>query len=184
MIMYIPKLYKFIEYVITIMLIAFPLLAQNDTRVSQDELKKTGINYYNYSDPGKINIEIIVIGGVKNPGKYLVPEGTTAIDILSLAGAVLKEETSDNIKLIRNTEKSGKLNDNNIISLAYRDLFKDEQLKSINKLNPILLHGDILAIPITPEKTFWDNFRDVSSVVTPLVTLGTLIISIISLSKK
>ena len=166
------------------MLITCPIFAQNDTRVSEDELKKTGINYFNYSDPGKINIEIIVLGGVKNPGKYLVPEGTTVIDILGLSGNVLHEETSDNIRLIRSTQKGGKLSDNSIITLSYRDLFKDEPLTSINKSNPVLLHGDILVIPITPEKSFWDNFRDISSVITPLLTIGTLIITIISLSKN
>jgi hypothetical protein len=57
-------------------------------------------------------------------------------------------------------------------------------LTSINKSNPVLLHGDILVIPITPEKSFWDNFRDISSVITPLLTIGTLIITIISLSKN
>ena len=121
---------------------------------------------------------------MKNPGKYLVPTGTTVIDVLGLAGNVLQEETTDNIRLLRNSQKGEKLSDDNILTLKYREIFKDALLKSVNKSNPILLPGDILIIPITPEKTFWDNFRDVSSVVTPLITIGTLIISIISLSKK
>ena len=178
------KLFKFYLTYAIIFFLTCPLLAQKDTRVGEDELKKTGINYYNYSDPDKINIEIIVLGGVKNPGKYLVPTGTTVIDVLGLAGNVLQEETTDNIRLLRNSQKGEKLSDDNILTLKYRDIFKDALLKSVNKSNPILLPGDILIIPITPEKTFWDNFRDVSSVVTPLITIGTLIISIISLSKK
>jgi len=178
------KLNNIFKIITIVLLFNCPLYAQKDTRVGEDELKKTGINYFNYSDPDKINMEIIVLGGVKNPGKYLVPEGTTVIDILGLSGNLLKEETADNIKLIRSTQKNGKLSDNNIIALNYRELFKDEPLTSVNKSNPVLLAGDVLIIPISPEKTFWDYFRDVSSVVTPLIAIGTLIISLLTLSKK
>jgi SLBB domain len=179
-----PKFCYFIEIIIIIAVITLPLYAQKDTRVTSEELKKTGMNYFNYSDPGKINIEINVLGGVRYPGRYLVPEGTTVIELLSLSGNVLQEETADNIKLIRSTHQSGELSDSNIITLSYREIFKDEKLKSINKPNPVLVHGDILVVPITPGKTFWDIFRDVSLVVTPLATVATLIISIISLSKQ
>ena len=159
------------------------LYAQRDIKVTPEELKKIGTNYFNYSDPSKINIEVKVLGGVRNPGVYLVPEGTSVIDILTLSGNVLQEETADNIKLIRTSQQSGKLSDDNIITLNYRDIFKDEKLKSINKVNPVLVYGDILVVPMTPEKTFWDFFKDASLVITPLATLATLIISIIALSK-
>jgi len=172
------------EIIIIIAVNTMLLYAQDDTKITAEELKKTGVNYFNYSDPGKINIEINVLGGVKFPGRYLVPEGTNVIELLSLSGNVLQEETADNIKLIRTSKQSGKLSDNNIITLNYREMFKDEELKSINKSNPVLAPGDILVVPITPEKTFWDTFRDVSLVVTPLAAFATLIISIITLSKQ
>lgn len=179
-----PKFCYFIEIIVIIAVNSLHLYAQDDTRVTAEELKKTGINYFNYSDPGKVNIEVTVLGGVKYPGRYLVPEGTHVIGLLSLSGNVLQEETADNIRLIRTTQQSGKLSDSNIITLNYREIFKDEKLKSINKPNPLLVHGDILVIPITPEKTFWDFFSDISLVVTFIATLATLIVSIISLSKQ
>lgn len=179
-----PKLCYLIEIITIIAVNTLPFYAQDDTRVTAEELKKTGTNYFNYSDPGKVNIEIAVLGGVRYPGIYLVPEGTNVIELLSLSGNVLQEETADNIRLIRTTQQSGKLSDSNIITLNYREIFKDEKIKSINKPNPVLFHGDILVVPITPEKTFWDYFRDISLVVTPLATLATLIVSIISLSKQ
>ena len=169
-----------IEIILIIAVNALPLYAQPDTRVTSEELKKTGTNYFNYSDPGKINIEITVLGGVKYPGIYL---GTKVIELISLSGNVLKEETADNIKLIRPSRNNGKLYDRRVITLNYRDIFEDEELKSVNKLNPVLVHGDVLVIPMTPEKTFWDFFKDASLVITPLATLATLIISIIALSK-
>ena len=180
------KYHKFgflIEIILIIAVNTLPLYAQPDTRVTSEELKKTGTNYFNYSDPGKINIEITVLGGVRNPGIYLVPEGTKVIELISLTGNVLQEETADNIKLIRPSQKHGNLYDRRVITLNYREIFEDEELKSVNKLNPVLVHGDVLVIPMTPEKTFWDFFKDASLVITPLATLATLIISIIALSK-
>ena len=178
------RLHSIFKILLFILLFNYPLNAQNDTRVGEEEIKKIGLNYFNYSDPDKTNIEVIVLGGVKNPGKYLVPVGTTVIDIMGLSGNLLREETADNIKLLRDAQKAGKLTDNNIVLLSYRDLFRDEPLKSVNKSNPVLLAGDILIIPITPEKTFWDYFISVSAVVTPLVAIGTLIVSVLTLSKQ
>lgn len=182
--MFNPKFRYLIEIIVIIAVNSLHVYAQDDTRVTAEELKKTGMNYFNYSDPGSVNIEVTVLGGVKYPGRYLIPEGTNVIGLLSLSGNVLKEETADNIRLIRTSQQSGKLSDNNIITLDYSEIFKDEKVKSINKPNPLLVHGDILVVPLTPEKTFWDIFSDVSLVVTPIATIAALIISIISLSKQ
>lgn len=160
------------------------LYAQRDIKVTPEELKKIGTNYFNYSDPSKVNIEVRVLGGVRNPGIYLVPEGTSVIDLLSLSGNVLQQETADNIKLIRTNPLSGRLSDGNIITLNYSEIFEDSKLKSIHKSNPELTAGDILVVPMTPERTFWDFFRDFSLVITPLATLATLIITVISFSKQ
>lgn len=181
--MYYSKLCNFFVIIIIIAVNSFTLFAQDDTRVTAEELKKIGYNYFNYSDPGKINIEITVLGGVKNPGRYLIPEGTTFIELLGLAGNVLLEETADNIRLIRATQQGDRLSDNNIITLNYRNFFEDENLKSINNPNPILVHGDILVVPINRARTFWDDFQDASTVLSPVLGLATLIISILALSK-
>lgn len=178
------KLCCLIEIIIIFNVINLPSYAQDETRVTAEELKKSGYNYFNYSDPGKVNIEINVLGGVKNPGRYLVPEGTTVIELLSLSGNVIQEETADNIKLIRTSQQRERLSDNNIVTLNYREIFEDETLKSINKPNPLLVHGDILVVPIKRARTFWEDFQDVSSVLTPLLSVATLIVSVIALSKQ
>lgn len=178
-----PKLCYLIEIIIIIAVNTLPLYAQNDTRVTAEELKKIGYNYFNYSDPGKVNIEINVLGGVKNPGKYLVPEGTTVIELLCLSGNVLQEETAENIKLIRTAQLTGRLSDSNIITLDYREIFKDEKIKSIDKPNPLLVHGDILVVPIKRARIFLDDFLDATAVLVPLMSLATLIITIITLKK-
>jgi hypothetical protein len=180
-----PKICYLFAIIAIIVVNTFAVYAQDDddTRVTAEELKKIGLNYFNYSEPGKVNIEITVLGGVRNPGRYLIPEGTTFIELLSLSGNVLQEETADNIRLIRASQKDGKLSDSNIVTLNYRQFFEDEKLKSVNNPNPVLAHGDIVVVPLKRARTFWDDFQDVSLVVTPLVSIATLIVSIIALNK-
>lgn len=165
------------------MLFSGIVFAQIDTRVGEFETKKVGQNYFNYSDPEKINIEVIVLGGVKSPGKYLVPEGTTFLDIMSLTGGLINDRIGDNIKFIRPSEKSGKLKDDKVILLKYADLYKDDALPVVDKVNPVLQPGDVIAVPLIPEKTTWENVKDILYVVTPLVSIGTLIITILNYSK-
>ena len=156
------------------------IFAQNDTRVGEFETKKIGQNYFNYSDPDKVNIEVIVLGGVKSPGKYLVPEGTTFLDIMSLTGGLIIDRIEDNIKFIRPSEKTGKFKDDKVILLKYADLFKDDAVSVVNKINPVLQPGDVIAVPIKPELTTWETVKDVLYVVTPLVSILTLVVTILN----
>jgi len=157
--------------------------AQVDTRVGEFETKKIGQNYFNYSDPEKINIEVIVLGGVKSPGKYLVPEGTTFLDIMSLTGGLINDRIGDNIKFIRPSEKKGNFKDDKVILLKYADLYKDDAVSVIDKVNPVLQPGDIIAVPLKPEMTTWETIKDIMVILTPLFTLGTLVISILNYTK-
>lgn len=159
------------------------LQSQNETRVGEFETKKMGINYFNYSDPDKVNIEVIVLGGVKYPGKYLVPEGSTFLDVMSLTGGLINDRIGDNIKFIRPSEKSGKLKDDKVILLKYADLFKDDSIGIVNKNNPVLKPGDVIAVPIKPEMTTWEVIKDVLIVSTPLISLASLIVTILNYSK-
>ena len=157
--------------------------SQIETRVGEFETKKVGQNYFNYSDPEKINIEVIVLGGVKSPGKYLVPEGTTFLDIMSLTGGLINDRIGDNIKFIRPSEKNGKLKDDKVILLKYADLYKDDAVSVVDKINPVLQPGDVIAVPIKPEMTTWESIKDVLVIITPLVSIGTLIVSILNYTK-
>ena len=157
--------------------------AQNETRVGEFETKKMGVNYFNYSDPDKINIEIIVLGGVKAPGKYLVPEGSTFLDVMSLTGGLINDRIGDNIKFIRPSEKNGKLKDDKVILLKYADLYKDDSIAVVSKNNPILQPGDVIAVPLKPEMTTWETIKDILYIITPLVSIGTLIVTILNYTK-
>ena len=39
------------------------------------------MNYYNYGDKDKININVFVWGSIRVPGKYLIPQGTTLVEL-------------------------------------------------------------------------------------------------------
>ena len=49
------------------------------------------------------------------------------------------------------------MNTSKVINLDYNDFFEKETRK-INKLNPVLIAGDMIIIPIEEEKTSWDHF--------------------------
>jgi len=157
------------------------VMAQDDKeRIGLEEILKTGVNYYNYADKDKVNIEVIVWGGIKNPGKYLIPAGTTVIDLITLAGGPVSEETIEFVKLIRMKNDSLNTQTDKIINLDYRGFF-DREMKSYYKyVNPVVEAGDMITIPIEEEKTFWDYFKDVYGYVIPLVAL---IISILNFTK-
>jgi hypothetical protein len=161
-------------------------MAQTDSLIyRENQLKKLGGNYYNYANPEKFNIEVIIWGGVKNPGIYLVPEGSTFIELMSLSGGTIDDKMYENIKLIRAQEKSSNLKADTVYVFNYQDFFDPESKNKINKPNPVLKSGDIIVLPIKPETDFWDRLGKISSIIIlPLFSLATLIVNIIILSKQ
>ena len=83
-------------------------------RIGLDELIKTGTNYYNYSDKDKVNIEVIMWGYIKNPGKYLIPKGSTLIDLITLGGGPVPETKLDDIRLVRLKNDSINVKENKV----------------------------------------------------------------------
>lgn len=167
------------------LIIPIHLFAQEDSiKFGPIETMKVGTNYYNYSDKDKANIEVLVLGGVKNPGVYLIPQGKTLMELLTLTGGALDETNYENFKFIRTKYKNPELKADSILVLNYRDFFDRDVTKSLTVPNPILNNGDIIAFPIKPEKEFWDYAQRIAGVfVVPLFTIATLILQIINLSK-
>jgi len=156
-------------------------ISQDGIRVTTGELLKTGINYYNYSDPNMVNIEIIILGGVKNPGKYLVPTGISLLDFLSLTGGITKEEFYDKIKLIKSNSTDTTLQGRKIINIKFKKIFSkdfNEPALTSSFQNPILSPGDIIIVPIEEERTFWDSVKDALVFITPLISLASLLITL------
>jgi len=150
----------------------------------QSELQKLGIPYYNLSKSDKFNFEVVVIGGVKQPGIYLLPEGTTVIELVALTGGVSDESILNNIKLIRAKTKNPEIKADTVITISYSDFFDKEKIGSISKRNPLLKPGDIITFPIKPDKDFWQTAQNLTTIfILPLLAAATLIVTILTYSK-
>lgn len=146
----------------------------------ESDLKRISTNYFNLSKPYKLNFEVVVIGGVKNPGVYLVPEGTTLVEVVALTGGTQAESNLENFKLIRTKNKNPELKSDTVLIINYDEFFDKEKSISISKSNPILRPGDIIAFPIKPEKDFWEIAQRIAGViVVPILSLLTLYIQVL-----
>lgn len=152
-------------------------MAQVDStgvRIGPYESLKTGINYYNYSEPSKVNIEVSIWGGVKNPGKYLLVRGTKLIDLITLAGGPAREENLESIKLVR--QRTGTSEDVTIYKLD--KIYEKNSNAGFVGSNPVLNPNDIIVMPITPEKTFTDYLQLAGIILSPLLSIITLVVTL------
>ncbi|HCA42558.1 MAG TPA: hypothetical protein DEP28_04815 [Bacteroidetes bacterium] len=153
------------------------LLSQDTSLIVADPMIKSAFGLYDYSDIKKVNFEVIVWGGVINPGKYIVPEGTTLIDIISYSGIKSSEKLFGDIKLLRPKKGFNSISSNEVKSFNLEKIFlKDQNSYSIDNL--LLQPGDMLIFKFEPEKTFFDYVKDVLLFVTPIASLAALIITI------
>jgi hypothetical protein len=131
--------------------------------------------FFDYSDPGAINIRISVWGFVRYPGKYLVPEYTTITDVLSFSGGPNEEANLDDVRLYRVFE-DGK---EQMIKINYNDLMWEDHLtsnyrRSIPKIQP----NDILVVPGEPRYFFKDYFSMGLSIFSVLLAITNLVIAL------
>ncbi len=174
-----------IQFLLITLIISLQVYAQEDTiKFGPLETMKGGANYHNYSDKDKANIEVMVIGGVKSPGVYLIPQGKTLMELLTLTGGAVDESNYESFKFIRTKKLNPNLKADSILILNYKDFFDRDITKNISVPNPVLNHGDIIAFPIKPEKEFWDYAQRITGLfIVPLLSITTLILQIINLSK-
>ena len=150
----------------------------------EKDLQKVNVAFFNYGKADKFNFEVVVLGGVRQPGIYLLPEGTTVLELVALSGGVADESILDNFKLIRAKTKNPDLKADTVITISYKDFFEKDKTESITKRNPLLRPGDIVTFPIKPDKDFWDTATKISTIVViPLVSVATLIITIMNYNK-
>lgn len=155
---------------------------------SQDDKIRAGISgrlysqnggYFDYGDPNKVNIEVNVWGYVKFPGKYLIPKGTTMLDLLSYSGGPTENATPDLIRLFRPKNDSLSIPKDEIYTFDYNDLIWEKELKNIKvRQNVTLLPGDILVVTGEDRLFFRDNLYLILSILTSAISLGILINSI------
>jgi len=176
------------KIILTILLtIAFNgfINAQSDSMFYREmDIKRMGLNYFNLSKPDRFNFEVVVIGGVKNPGIFLIPDGTSLVEVVGLTGGSVDESIYDNFKLIRAKNKNPELRADTVLIVSYKDFFDKDVTKLSPKHNPLLRPGDIISFPIKPDKDFWDIAGRIATIfIVPLFTLANFVIAILNYSK-
>lgn len=164
--------------IFTLLFFAFAcsLFAQDGKeRIGVEDLKIGGANYYNYSDKDKVNIEVNLWGYVKSPGKYLIPKGTTFLDLVTLGGGPVPDSKLEDVRLIR--PKNETVSEDQIMILNYNDYLWGEKVLP-GKNNPVLVSGDIVLIPGGPRYFFRDNLSFILSIASVLISLGILVLTI------
>lgn len=151
--------------------------SQDTSLVFGNKIVKTKANYYDFSDPLKVNFEVIAWGGFKYPGKYLVPEGTTLIDLVTFAGFPPNSDLLTEVKLLRARDITSKYVSGSEMKFNYKKFFEKETTNYTTE-NPLVKPGDIVIIPMETDKTFWDYFKDGLFLIGPLASILSLIITI------
>jgi len=153
------------------------VFSQDTNLVIGNKVLKQKINYYDFSDPLKVNMEVIAWGGFKNPGKYLVPEGTTVIDLMTFAGMPMNSSLLEDVKLLRAKDITSKYESGTVIKFNYKKFF-DREAISYTIENPVVKPGDILLIQMETGKTAWDYIKEGLSIVGTITSLISLIVII------
>ena len=150
-------------------------LAQNDNYqlgLGQDYLRQNAGAYYDYSDPGGLNIKVSVWGYVKYPGRYIIPDRSSINDLISYSGGISDDSNIDEMRIFRVNPDSTQ----EMLLYNYEDLWWSETLQKqiiMTKLQP----GDVLIVPGRP-RWYWENYLTLTlSMVGVLLSLATLIIT-------
>ena len=130
--------------------------------------------FYDYSDPEAVNIKVSVWGFVKYPGKYVIPDYTNVIDLLSFVGGPTDDSNLDELRIYRIDENKRE----QMIPLDFNDLMWEGDLESRYRKLPELKPSDILVVPGEPRLYFMDWFSIGLSIFSALISLTILWITI------
>ncbi|MCP5061879.1 MAG: hypothetical protein GY936_05365 [Ignavibacteriae bacterium] len=168
-------------FLITVFMLGFQALLFSQVRDYELGSQFTGKmqnrygGFYDYSDPGSFNISISVWGFVKYPGRYVVPEYTTVVDLLSYVGGPTDDSNLDELRIYR-------IDDNNkeqMIAFDFNDLMWADGLDSKYRDVPALRPSDIFVVPGEPRMYFLDYLSLTFGVISALNLLAVLYITVI-----
>ncbi len=155
------------------------LLSQIDRqKVGNDEIYNQQGGFYNYGDKDKVNIDVNVWGFVHYPGKYLIPKGSTIMDLISYSGGPIIESKLEDVRLYRPKNDSLKITKDKLYVIDYDDLFWNQYKGSKDKVNSVLMPGDILILTGEPRYFTRDNVSFILSISAVLISIGILVVSI------
>jgi len=169
------------------------IIKAQDVKVGRDATPRSfGGAFFDYSDPDRINITVSVLGYVTHPGKYLVPEGTTVLDLLAYSGGPTTDALLEQIALFRfansdtsafpppkNAKDSSLISKtgNRVLELNYNSLLWEDNIRPVDTI-PVLQPGDILLLKGEPRFFFRDYFSIALQVLSAAISLTILILNI------
>ncbi len=167
-------LMKFLIGSIFFILSTLAFAQEDDYQVglNQDYIRQNQGAYYDYSDPGGLNIRVSIWGYVKYPGRYVIPEHSNITDLISYSGGISDDSNIDEMRIFRvNADSSQEM-----LIYNYDELWWNETLQKdiqISRLQP----GDVLIVPGRP-RWYWENYLTLTlSIVGVLLSLATLIVT-------
>ncbi len=165
--------------VLLIVLLSFTAYAQDkNEKIGIPDDFKIGTNYYNYGDKDKVNIDVFVWGSIRVPGKYLIPQGTTLLELITLCGGPLNESKLEDIRIVRLKNDSMGVKEDKVMTFDYNEFLWEKQIAKPGRLNPVLYPGDLVLIPNSPKFNFRDNLYLILGLTTTLISIATLIITL------
>jgi hypothetical protein len=169
---------RFLLIISAIFLLAGVINSQDKERVGNLQTYSQQGGLFNYGDKEKVNIEVSIWGFVKYPGKYIVPQGSSLVDLISYAGGPLIDAKLEDIRLFRPKNDTLNVTADEMIKIDYNDIFWSDKVTSGRNRNLSLKPGDIVVFPGEPKLFFKDNFAIVLSVASVLISLAILVVSI------
>ncbi len=99
--------------------------------------------FFDYSDPTAINIKVAVWGFVRYPGRYIIPEYSDVLDLISYAGGPTDYAHLDDLRIYRILPDSTQT----MIKFNVDDIWWGDSLSTKTIDLPKLKAGDILSVP-------------------------------------
>ncbi len=119
--------------------------------------------FYYLVEPGSATVQISAFGKIKNPGVYVLEEGSNLALLLALGGgpSIFSQPDVKETVTVRMYRNSG-----SVRSLAYEASFDEVMDRAAD--SPSLSEGDIVIIDIEQKRKM--NWRDVFTVIGPLLS--------------
>ena len=116
----------------------------------QQDVKK---DQYILNEEQKLQIIVHIWGEVNRPGQYLVPDGTSILELISLAGGPNEFSSLHKITLTREHSYSaqGETNTKEILKVNLNKHLKSRDVETV----PILQPGDVIII----SRNLWSRFQ-------------------------
>lgn len=151
----------------------FGQITDRELGASNDYRYRAGL--YDFSDQGAVNIKVSVWGYVARPGKYIVPEYTTIVDLLSFAGGPDQNAEMDELRIYRTLENGTE----EMIKFNYDDIMWEQTISVQDRFIPRLEPSDVMIVPGSPRFFFKDWFNMGLQIFSALVSVISLYIIIL-----